>query len=104
MLLRFVLMKLPLLSVLPRICAITVGMLVATVSIARAEEAVSPKWISLFNGHDLTGWTVKVAKHPMGENYADTFRVEDGVIKVAYDKYGKFDQQFAHLYSNLPYS
>ena len=27
-----------------------------------------------------------------GENYADTFRVEDGVIKVSYDRYGKFDE------------
>jgi len=71
-----------------------------------AAESPAPKedWISLFNGKDLTGWTVKVAKHPLGDNFADTFRVEDGVIKVAYDKYGKFDEQFAHLYSNLPYS
>jgi len=61
-------------------------------------------WISLFNGKDLDGWTIKIAKHPIGENYADTFRVEDGVIKVAYDKYGKFEEQFGHLYSNLPYS
>ena len=75
-----------------------------TLSAVAAEPAVPAGWISLFNGHDLTGWTVKVAKHPMGDNYADTFRVEDGVIKVAYDKYPKFDQQFAHLYSNLPYS
>ncbi|MDQ5977516.1 MAG: hypothetical protein QG602_488 [Verrucomicrobiota bacterium] len=61
-------------------------------------------WISLFNGTDLTGWTPKFAKHPLGVNYADTFRVEDGIIKVAYDKYGKFDKQFGHLYTNLPYS
>jgi len=69
-------------------------------SVLSAEEG----WISLFNGKDLDGWTIKIAKHPIGENYADTFRVEDGVIKVAYDKYGKFDEQFGHLYSNLPYS
>jgi hypothetical protein len=69
-----------------------------------AADAPDEKWISLFNGRDLEGWTVKIAKHPIGENYADTFRVEDGVIKVAYDKYGKFDEQFGHLYSNLPYS
>ena len=70
-----------------------------------AENATSAEnWISLFNGKDLDGWTIKVAKHPMGENYADTFRVEDGMIKVAYDHYGKFEEQFAHLYSDLPYS
>jgi hypothetical protein len=66
--------------------------------------AEGPEWHSLFNGHDLSGWTIKIAKHPLNENYRDTFRVEDGVIKVAYDKYGKFDEQFGHLYSNLAYS
>jgi hypothetical protein len=61
-------------------------------------------WIPLFNGRDLDGWTVKIAKHPLGVNYADTFRVEDGVLKVSYDGYAKFDGQFGHLYTNLPYS
>ena len=61
-------------------------------------------WKSLFNGKDLDGWTVKIAKHPVNDNYRDTFRVEDGVIKVSYDKYEKFDEQFGHLYSNQPYS
>lgn len=79
---------------------------IASVSLASAADTpgANDGWISLFNGKNLDGWTVKVAKHPLGVNYADTFRVEDGVIKVAYDKYGKFDEQFGHLYSNLPYS
>ena len=67
-------------------------------------HAAEEGWIELFNGKDLTGWTPKFAKHPLGENYADTFRVEDGIIKVAYDKYAKFDKQFGHLYTNLPYA
>src|SRR5688572_14593441 len=54
---------------------------------AAAEEG----WISLFNSKDLDGWTIKVAKYPIGENYLDTFRVEDGILKVAYDRYGKFN-------------
>lgn len=66
--------------------------------------ADSDGWFALFNGRDLDGWIVKVAKHPLGENYADTFRVEDGIIKVAYDKYATFDQRFAHLYTRSPYS
>lgn len=61
-------------------------------------------WISLFNGKDLTGWTPKIKGYPAGENYADTFRVEDGVIKVAYDRYSKFDEKFGHLFSNQTYS
>ena len=71
--------------------------LVSTVAFADDE------WHSLFNGKDLSGWTPKIARHPVGENYADTFRVEDGVIKVFYDKYGKFERQFGHLYSNQAY-
>jgi len=71
---------------------------------ASALAADEGEWHSLFNGRDLAGWTVKINKHPLGENYADTFRVEDGVIKVAYDRYGKFDEQFGHLYSNQAYA
>jgi len=67
-------------------------------------QAADTEWHSLFNGKNLDGWTPKIAKHPAGDNYADTFRVEDGVIKVSYDKYGKFDGQFGHLFTNQAYS
>lgn len=79
-------------------------LLCAILLLAASAQAAEADWHPLFNGKDLDGWTVKIAKHPVGENYADTFRVEDGVIKVSYDKYGKFDRQFGHLYSNQAYS
>ena len=41
---------------------------------------------------------------PPGDNYGDTFRVEDGVLKVGYDKYPKFDAKFGHLFSKQSYS
>jgi Domain of Unknown Function (DUF1080) len=88
---------------LPRPFAFRVFALLCFVAMAALASA-DDHWIPLFNGKDLDGWTVKIAKHPLGDNYADTFRVEDGVIKVSYDKYGKFEQQFGHLYTNLPYS
>lgn len=66
--------------------------------------AEDPKWIPLFNGKDLSGWTIKIAKRPLGENFANTFRVEDGILKVSYDGYEKFDQQYGHLFTNLAYS
>jgi hypothetical protein len=69
-----------------------------------APAADEGDWRSLFNGRDLAGWTMKINKHPLGDNYANTFRVEDGMIKVSYDGYGKFDEQFGHLYSNQAYS
>ena len=61
-------------------------------------------WIPLFNGVDLSGWTPKFTGHPCGENFAGTFRFEDGVLKVSYDGYPKFSGQYGHLYSNLAYS
>lgn len=61
-------------------------------------------WISLFNGKDLDDWFVKIHHHDVGVNYGNTFRVEDGVIKVSYDQYGDFNDQFGHLYYKVPFS
>lgn len=61
-------------------------------------------WVQLFNGKDLTGWTPKIRGYPLGENYANTFRVEDGVIKVGYDGYKSFDEKFGHLFYKTPFS
>ncbi len=49
------------------------------------------EWTQLFNGKDLTGWTPKIRGYPAGENFGNTFRVEDGIMKVSYDQYDKFD-------------
>jgi hypothetical protein len=63
------------------------------------------KWITLFNGRDLEGWTPKIKGFDAGENFADTFRVEDGLLKVRYDKYtGPFRGRFGHLFYNKPFS
>ena len=37
---------------------------------------------------------------PFGENFASTFRVEGGMLKVAYDGYGDTDfaNQFGHVF------
>ncbi|HEX6070064.1 MAG TPA: DUF1080 domain-containing protein [Longimicrobiaceae bacterium] len=56
------------------------------------------EWLDIFNGRDLSGWIVKIAKHDVGENFGDTFRVADGMIQVRYDQYGDFDGQYGHLY------
>ena len=62
-------------------------------------------WIQLFNGRDLDGWTAKIAGYPLGENYADTFRAEDGVIRVSYDRYeGPFNDRFGHLFYRESFS
>ena len=63
-----------------------------------------PKWISLFNGKDINDWIVKIHHHETGDNYGNTFRVEDGIIKVRYDQYDKFNDRFGHLYYKRPFS
>ncbi|MDR3633208.1 MAG: DUF1080 domain-containing protein [Isosphaeraceae bacterium] len=62
------------------------------------------KWVSLFNGKNLEGWTPKITGYAAGENYANTFRVEDGILKVGYDRYPKFDGKFGHLFSQQKYA
>jgi hypothetical protein len=62
------------------------------------------KWIPLFNGKDMNDWMVKIQHHDINVNFANTFRVEDGIIKVRYDGYGDFNDQFGHLYYKTPYS
>jgi len=83
---------------LPILCSFVV--LSAAIE-ARAEEK---GWIALFNGKNLDGWTPKIRGYPAGENYADTFRVENGLLKVGYDRYTKFDDKFGHLFYRTPYS
>jgi hypothetical protein len=56
------------------------------------------QWISLFNGKDLTGWQVKIAGCDLNDNYNNTFRVENGVMKVCYDSYEQFDNKFGHIF------
>src|SRR5664279_788006 len=58
------------------------------------------KWISIFNGKNLDGWTPKVTGYKAGENPLDLFRVEDGIIKVDYSKYKRFNGRFGHLFYN----
>ena len=62
------------------------------------------EWIQLFNGRDLDGWTPKFAKHDLGENFNDTFRVANGVLEVRYDKWTKFDGEFGHMFYKDPFS
>ena len=71
---------------------------------AEKDEKSTGEWMSLFNGKDLTGWEVKIKDHPLNENYKNTFRVEDSMIRVSYADYEKFDNQFGHLYTQTAYS
>jgi hypothetical protein len=62
--------------------------------------APSGHWISLLNGKNLDGWTVKIAGQDLGDNYRNTFRVEDGLLKVSYQQYDHFGDRFGSLFYN----
>lgn len=62
------------------------------------------KWKQLFNGKNLDGWTVKISKHDLNDNYGNTFRVKDGKMIVSYDQYTTFDDQFGHIFYKTPYT
>lgn len=68
-------------------------------------SAAEADWQLLFNGNNLDGWTTKIHHYETGDNHGDTFRAEDGIIKVRYDRYeGDFNDRFGHLYFDTPYS
>ena len=67
-------------------------------------DRVPGEWVELFNGKDLTGWTPKFKGHPAGHNHKNTFRVEDGILRVSYDEYENWDGAFGHLFHEGEYS
>ena len=62
------------------------------------------EWVSIFNGKNLDGWTPKIKGQPAGKNLHNTFRVEDGLMKVGYKGYEQFDEQFGHIFYEKKYS
>ena len=87
-----------------KIYTLAVVMLLSFVLQANAEDFPKGEWVSIFNGKDLEGWTPKIRFHKLGENYANTFRVEDGLLKVRYDGYEKFGATFGHLFYKTDFS
>lgn len=80
---------------------IAIGLLAASMAVEAADEG---DWIPLFDGKTLDGWVPKIRGYALGDNYADTFRVEDGAITVSFDGYNEFGGRFGHLFYKTPYS
>ena len=91
-----------------RFAAALLSCVVAAMAIATAQGGAGranarnnpdeKEWIQLFNGRDLADWSPKFAHHELGENFNDTFRVEDGLLKVRYDKWPTFTDEFGHIF------
>jgi hypothetical protein len=71
---------------------------------AAQPDSSRKEWIQLFNGRDLEGWTPKFAHYPLGENLRNTFRVDEGLLKVRYDKWTSFNDEFGHIFYREPFS
>lgn len=77
------------------------------ISLFMACTPAKPKnegWIQLFNGKDLNDWNIKITGFQLNENFGNTFRVEDSLLKVRYDQYAQFDGHFGHIFYKNPYS
>ena len=67
--------------------------------LASVKNKSNEKWVSLFNGKDLDGFTMKITSYPLGENFGNTFRVENGILSIRYDGYGEqLNDRFGTLY------
>jgi hypothetical protein len=68
------------------------------------EEDKTPHWVQLFNGKDLNDWKPKITGYVLNDNYANTFKVENGMMKVKYDGYASFDGKFGHIFYKKKFS
>jgi hypothetical protein len=93
-----------------RIATVLLSALVVVPSVAPAADtapAASPdakEWAALFDGKSLDGWIPKITGYDVGVNFGDTFRVENGVLKVSYDEYDTFGARFGHLFHEMSFS
>jgi hypothetical protein len=69
-----------------------------------ANDPNKKEWIQLFNGKDLKDWSPKITGYGLNDNFGNTFRVENGVMKVGYEKYDKFDNKFGHIFYREKFS
>jgi hypothetical protein len=82
-----------------------VAMLILTAATVPAQNDPARKdWIQMFNGKNLDGWVMKITGYPLGENYGNTFRVENGLLKVSYDQYPEFANKFGHIFYRTKFS
>lgn len=67
-------------------------------------ESNKKDWKPLFNGKNLDGWIPKINGYELNHNYNNTYRVENGVLKVSYQNYDNFTNQYGHLFYKTPFT
>jgi len=83
---------------------IVAGILLLTACGKTKPAVEKEKWVSLFNGKDLDGWTVKIKGYPPGENFGNTFYAEDGQLKCNFTAYEQFNERYGHIYTDRTFS
>lgn len=83
---------------------ITVSFLISCSTGYEEKRIGTNEWQTIFNGEDLSGWTPKIHHHEVGENYAQTFQVKEGLLQVNYDEYQGFNERYGHLFYQEPFS
>ena len=86
------------------VTALAVIVVIGQVATEAKNDPNRKEWLQLFNGRDLDDWSIKFAHHDLGENFNETFRVEDGLLKVRYDKWTTFNGEFGHIFYKQPFS
>ena len=81
----------------------TCGLLLAALT-GMAQVKKTTGWIQLFNGKNLKNWDIKIKGYDLNDNFANTFRVENGLLKVRYDGYRNFDEKYGHIFYKKEFS
>ncbi|MEP6845811.1 MAG: DUF1080 domain-containing protein [Panacibacter sp.] len=69
-----------------------------------AQKDNTENWVSLFNGKNLDNWIPKIAGYKLGENFGNTFRMQDGILSTRYNAYDSFNNRFGALYYNKKFT
>ena len=75
-----------------------------TFSCINSVDSNKAVWLQLFNGKDLADWDIKISGHELNDNFGNTFRVEDNLLKVSYAEYDSFRSQFGHIFHRKKFS
>jgi hypothetical protein len=81
-----------------KIVVIALVLLVSACNPKPKTQQADENWIQLFNGKDLSNWDIKFKGHELGDNYNNTFRVEDGLLRVSYENWDEWNGKFGHIF------
>jgi hypothetical protein len=84
---------------------LAVGLALAAAGASRRADPGTREWVQLFDGKSLDGWDVRISGHDLNDNFGNTFRVENGLLKTAYEAYGpQFQNRFGHIFYRQKFS